>query len=34
MNTERTTYFLMANLGSEIARFFALKKSNNRDDML
>ena len=27
MNAERTTTFLMANLGSEIVRFFGLKKN-------
>lgn len=29
MNTKRTTYFLMANLGSELIRFFNLQKQNN-----
>ena len=29
MNTERTTNFLMANLGSEMMRFFGLIKQDN-----
>ena len=31
MNAERTTVFLMANLGSEMARFFRLKKQGRLD---
>ena len=32
MKTERTTYFLMANLGSEMMRFFALQRKKNIKD--
>lgn len=32
MKTERTTYFLMANLGSELIRFLALQKNKNSKD--
>ena len=34
MNTERTTYFLMANLGSELIRFFALRKRGEEQNAL
>lgn len=31
MNTERTTSFLMANLGSELIRFFALQRQKDNE---
>ena len=32
MRTERSTSFLMANLGSELTRFFALQKQGDRQN--
>lgn len=34
MNTERTVQFLMANLGSELIRFFSLRRQGRQEDAL
>ena len=31
MNTERTSLFLMANLGSEVSKIFSAKEKNNKN---
>ena len=34
MTNERTSLFLMANLGAEVARLIAARERNNRDEIL